>query len=269
MEREQDRWTLSDMASAVQWARRRNDQGIRCILDILEGHARSPQQVDRSSLQYLDLATVIRREGLDASITVKPTTLGATYDRELCLKTAVDLAMRITRMGVGFELDMESRTLVDLTLKIAETCAKGGIPVTVALQAYLDRTHRDLERMIDAGVKVRLVKGAYSGDIADFDVITSVFQDLAEVLLERNLPWAAGTHDPELISWLKERATSRKDRFEFGFLMGLAERTKVALASEGRRVAEYVPYGTRKEGYDARRRTYLRKLEEFGRFPAP
>ena len=54
---------------------------------------------------------------------------------------------------------------------------------------------------------------------------------------------SAATHDPEIIEWLKDKMRSRKNTIEFGFLKGLADRTKSELSEEGWKVAEYVPYG--------------------------
>ena len=61
----------------------------------------------------------------------------------------------------------------------------------------------------------------------------------------------------------------KKDLIEFGFLKGLADRTKVAMAKEGWLVSEYVPFGKNRTAYEARRRKYLKELESLGRIPAP
>jgi proline dehydrogenase len=56
---------------------------------------------------------------------------------------------------------------------------------------------------------------------------------------------------------------------EFSFLKGLSDDTKGRLISDGWRVSEYVPFGANKEGYESRRKAYLRTLDELGRVPAP
>jgi len=263
-----DRWVLPDQAAALAWCEQRNELGIRCIIDVLGRYNREEEQAKASYDAYVALAREIAARGLNASVSVKPSQLGGTLHRDSALRMAVDLCAEVTRLGVPFELDIEGQRMVNLTLEMALECARSGMPVTLALQAYLRRTAQDLDTVLDAGVTVRLVKGAYSGDLTDFDMIAETFKDLAEAIIEWDVPFSIGTHDPDLIRWAENRISDR-DILEFAFLKGLSNDTKERLAREGRKVAEYVPFGKNKEGYETRRRTYLARLEELGREPAP
>ena len=164
---------------------------------------------------------------------------------------------------------MEGRPLVDNTLISAIDLAREGEPVTLALQAYLDRTPGDLAACIDAGVTVRLVKGAYGGDISDFTAIQERFRTHAETLMNAGIPFCAGTHDPELIDWLKDGMRNRKNHIEFGFLKGLADGAKIEMSREGWKVAEYIPFGPGGKAYYQRREQYLETLSRLGRAPVP
>lgn len=263
----EDRWALPDQAAAIAWCKHRNEQDIRCVLDVLGKYSRTEASIDQSVMESENLAAAIRRENVDASVTIKLSTLGGTMNREICIEKSRLICEKMRDLGVGFELDMEGQKMVNLTLKVAEECARIA-PVTLALQAYLRRTHADMARMLDAGVKVRLVKGAYLGDIREFDLIVEVYKDLVEEILERNVPFGVATHDPDLIKWVKSRVKD-KELVEFGFLKGLADRTKESLAADGWTVLEYVPYGREREGYEARRKAYLKALDDLGRTPAP
>lgn len=263
-----DRWVLPDLDCALRWCKQRNELGIRCIIDVLGRYNREEEQARASYDGYLELAREIASRRLDASISVKPSQLGGTINRDTALRKAVDLCAEVTKLGVPFELDIEGQRMVNLTLEMASECLRSGCPVTIALQAYLRRTGQDLDTMLDAGATVRLVKGAYTGDLTDFDIIAETFKDLAEAIIEWDVPFSIGTHDPELVRWAENRISDR-DILEFTFLKGLSNDTKERLSREGRRVAEYVPFGKNKEGYETRRRTYLAKLDELGRVPAP
>jgi len=263
----ESRWAVPDRDSAIAWCRMRNDNEIRCLLDPLGRYSRTDEQMRTAVNEHTALAEAIARSKIDASMSIKLTTLGGTLNRELAMRNALFICQRCAELGVGFEIDMEGQRMVNLTLETAERCANIA-PVTLALQAYLDRTHQDLERMLDAGVRVRLVKGAYSGNISDFEMIQEVYKDLTEEVLKRDVPFCVATHDPELLSWMKGRCRD-KEMIEFGFLKGLSDQTKQDLAAEGWKVVEYVPYGSNTEGYITRRRTYLMRLEELGRMPAP
>jgi proline dehydrogenase len=266
--KEADRWLLTTRLAAVQLCRDDNQRGIRGVLDVLGRYSLDADQVDRYSRMYVSVAKDIERSGLDASLSLKLSTLGASFDRELARRKALNICIAGARHGVGVELDMEGRNLVDLTVQTAIECSGEGAPVALTLQAYLDRTPADIEKAIKRGLRIRLVKGAYLGDVSDFDETARRFRKLAERLSQTGLPFSLGTHDPQIIEWAKELTVDRK-LLEFGFLKGLADRTKLALASEGRRVAEYIPFGKEGEAYILRRRAYLRRLDELGRTPAP
>jgi proline dehydrogenase len=164
---------------------------------------------------------------------------------------------------------MEGKGSVAFTIDMAIACAAIHRPVTVALQAYLNRTQADLETVVSHGIGVRLVKGAYLGDIQNFREIQDRMRAVAEDMLLREKPFSFATQDPDLIAWLLERLGGKRDAVEFGFIMGLSDQTKVGLATDGWKVSEYVPFGPGGSAYILRRERYLRDLQVLGRTPAP
>ncbi len=202
------------------------------------------------------------------SFSVKPSAIGILFDHDEYVRNLSLLFHESRNNGVPFEIDMEGRPFVDGTLQSVLDLAGEGA-VTLALQAYLDRTSRDLLSCMSAGVTVRLVKGAYQGDTGDFATIQKQFRTHAETLIRAGAPYSAATHDPELIEWLRGAMGDRKDLIEFAFLKGLAEQTKTGMAADGWRVAEYVPYGPGGQAYIHRRERYLETLDTLGRAPVP
>jgi proline dehydrogenase len=266
---ESSRWCCQDLDEAVELARKRNKQGIRCIIDPLGELAKDDPAADRALSATMQTIEAISRHGLHASIALKPTALGAAYDPDRCF----DHARRATRMawneGIAVELDMEARKYVDETLRMAtDLIGSGQGSLSIALQAYLFRTPMDTRRMDMAGAKVRLVKGAYAGDMDDFDGITAAMMDNIDLLATMGRPFSIGTHDPRIIERLwKNRGL--KGLIEVGMLKGLGDETKVKLAEKGWSVAEYVPYGKDSYAYVARRENYLRNLRKLGFDPCP
>lgn len=263
----EERWVLPDRTAALEWCAKRKGQHIRCALDVLGRSAKTEDDVQGGLSAHLELLETIMADDRGASLAVKLSTLGAGFDREQCQKHLLAISKTAWKGPVPLELDMEGRGSVDFTLRTAIEAASTGLPVTLALQAYLDRTPADLERAIDDRVRVRLVKGAYAGDTDDFLNIQKRMRDLAGRLAETGAEYCVGTHDPELVGWLEERGS--RGCLEFGFLMGLADETKLRLASSGWRVLEYVPFGPESGPYIARRERYLKGLERLGRTPAP
>ena len=263
----EDRWTSPDRTSALDRCARRNAQGIHCTLDILGRYSIDADQAQESVRALADCGREIARRGLDASLSVKLSTLGASFDRELCLRNLRSLATTRGNGGAAVELDMEGRGLVGFTLGMAVALGRERKDLTVTLQAYLDRTSGDIDRMVENGIRVRLVKGAYLGDTGDFAEIQRRMKRLARKLLGSGARFCVGAHDPDLIRWLEENAD--RERLQLGFLMGLADETKLRLARDGWDVIEYVPFGKSGAAYIARRQKYLVSLDALGRKPAP
>ncbi|MDD1720889.1 MAG: proline dehydrogenase family protein [Euryarchaeota archaeon] len=263
------RWTLPDLPSAVHWCATRNEQGIRCIVDVLGEYARKADQATDSVDAYMSAARTIDEHGLNASLTVKLSALGALFDQQQCRANVRAIAEETARRNIGFEIDMEVPNLIEYTIDVTRACARQGRTVTVALQAYMDRTRDDLVRICTEGGTARVVKGAYMGTIRDFGAIQQRFKALIDLLYAEKVFFAVGTHDPELLAWMMTRMEARKDMVEFGFLKGLADQTKTAMVNDGWRVSEYVPFGEHAAGYETRRRQYLRSLEVLHRAPVP
>jgi proline dehydrogenase len=264
-----DRWTLPDLDTAIGWCRFRNARGIRCVLDVLGEFAQS-EQLAAENMEHCSAALeAIGEHELDASLTVKPTALGALIDEGLCRRHVLSICRKADDRGIGFEMDIEGRRLVEMTIQTAIACAERGFPVRLAVQAYLDRTPSDIRRLVEHGISVRLVKGAYLGDTDDNQEIRRRFKVISTRLLALPIPFAAGTHDRELVAWLLQHAAAQRERVEFSFLKGLADETKMMLAGQGWCVSEYVPFGERSAAYVARREAYLSRLAAEGRAPVP
>ncbi|MDD1678983.1 MAG: proline dehydrogenase family protein [Methanomicrobiales archaeon] len=264
------RWTEHSVNTALQRCKQRNSEGITCIVHLLDEYTRDQRVAEDLAGQYSTLIGTLSSERIEGGISIKLTSLGSLVDRELAEKLALDLAREAHLHRVGFEIDMEGKGHVEYTLETARSVRKQGSPVVLALQAYLDRSRDDLLRIQEAGIIPRLVKGAYQGDVSEFETIENRFRDLAEVLLETQNPFHVGTHDPFLLSWLRQRlGENHRNLVRFGFLMGLSDVTKQSMASDRWEVSEYIPIGEEGSAYIARRERYLNELRNLGRDPAP
>jgi proline dehydrogenase len=265
----EDRWSLPDLTGAMQWCGGRTRQHIRCTLAVIAEFARNPEEAQQALMLHLAGIRLAGEQSTGISFSIKPSAIGMLFDHGEYVRNISLLFHEARDWGVPFEIDMEGRPLVEDTLRSALELASEGGPVTLALQAYLDRTSRDLTVCMNAGITVRLVKGAYLGDTDDFTTIQKQFRTHAENLISTGNSFSAATHDPVLIEWLREEMHDHKNLIEFAFLKGLAERTKMEMAEDGWKVAEYVPYGPGGQAYIQRREQYLTVLERLGRSPVP
>jgi len=263
-----DRWALPDRSAAFERCAARNSEDIRCVIDVMGEGVDGPGRAGSTVNDYQSVIEEIDRRGLDVSVSVKSSALGAAFDRALASDNLLRICGKAASLGIGFEIDMEGAPLVDHTIDGAVACAEVGAPVMLALQAHLDRTEKDLERVLDAGIEVRLVKGAYIGDVSDFREVQERFKRIADRLVQAGVPFCVGTHDPEMVRYVRKLGLPA-DRIEFGFLMGLGDETKVELTRDGLQVSEYVPYGDDVRAYEVRRERYLKNLERIGRELVP
>ena len=263
------RWTLPDLPSSVRWCKKRNDEGIRCIIATLGEHASDRQAAFRCVKGTIDSVRALATSQLNAAIAIKLSAVGALFDPQYCRENVLLLLREAGKRHVGLEIDIEGKGLVDLTIGTASACAREGYSLTLALQAYLDRTRKDLPDVASQGIGVRLVKGAYHGDTEDFIEIRQRFRTLIMKSLTPGATVSVATHDPWILDWIREELEEEKSRLEIGFLMGLSDRTKSDLVRDGWAVSEYVPYGPDTGAYIARREYYLNHLDSLGLAPSP
>jgi proline dehydrogenase len=102
----EERWSLPNLQSAVRWCEDRNLQGIRCILDALGEYARDENQALKTVEAYISCVRAIKEHSLNASLTLKLTSVGATFDLALCRENVKTIVNETARQHVGFEIDM-------------------------------------------------------------------------------------------------------------------------------------------------------------------
>ena len=161
------RWSLLDLGNAVGQCSMRHNQGIHCTVAPLAEYANNRGQSDAAVRDIIRSIQVLAGQAPDCTISLKPTALGILFDPLLYEKNLSQVLEEAEKNEIGLEIDMEGRDLVDVTLQSARKMA-GEYPLTLALQAYLDRTPADCDLCISEGIRIRLVKGAYLGDTGNF-----------------------------------------------------------------------------------------------------
>jgi proline dehydrogenase len=242
-------------AEALEHVRRLNERGICGMVNRLGTHHDDPRRARADARTYRELAADIGATGLDGELSVKPSQLGLDCG-EGAFRDSLRSVLEVARRhGVFVWLDMEEHTTTDATLDAFEAAAleRGG-GIGVCLQANLERTPDDLERIAELPGKVRLVRGgAYdeprSVAYRDPERMDRTYRELlADAFEMRDDGIAVATHDPAI----HEHAISLYERhgteFEIQMLMGVRPAVQTELA-ETYDVRQYVPYGTRWKRY--------------------
>ena len=238
------------MGEALAAARKLNGLGIRVSLDLLGENVTDRADAAEARDEYVALLRGIADARVDANISIKLTMLGLDIEPELADEhlMAILEAARDTENWV--RIDMEGSPYVQLTLEAFYRAFESHQNAGVVIQSMLRRSAADVERLIEIGARVRLVKGAYKEPVQlafqEQREVNEQFDRLAERLLEAGHQPAIATHDDARIDHALRYAAERgiaPDRFELQMLYGIRETTMAVLAERGHHVRVYVPYG--------------------------
>lgn len=252
----------TEMTDAIEVVRALNASGISATIDILGENVDSPAGARRSAEEYLSLLDEIEKAGADSTVSLKLTHLGLDISEELALENTERVVEKAREYGNFVRIDMEGSAYTQRTLDTTLNLAGKHRNIGVAVQSYLYRSKDDIELLIEKGISVRLVKGAYKEppNVA-FRKKSSVdrnFDAIMKELLARGNHPAIATHDEKLIEEAKRFAEIKKiqkDSFEFQMLLGIKRTLQKSLADEGYNVRVYVPYGPEWLPYITRRVT--------------
>ncbi len=254
--------TLDDAVQAIRDLRR---LGLLCSVDHLGESVTDPAMARRAAADYVAALERMAQESLPTHVSVKLTQLGLDLDRDLCLEHVRSILTKARAVGSFVRIDMEGSAYTERTLGVYRDLRAGFDNVGVVVQAYLLRSQADVESLAASGANMRLCKGAYKepANIAfpkKEDVDASFIRLLAVFFRPESLAAGAhvavATHDPKIVTWTREYASSHSvpaSAFEFQMLFGIRRDLQQQLASQGYPVRVYVPYGTQWYPYFSRR----------------
>jgi proline dehydrogenase len=251
------------MDDAVAAARALAAQGLTVTVDHLGENVTNRDEARASAGTYHDLLDAIHTSGLPAHVSCKLTHLGFDVDSELCHEMVRGLAEHAARLHGFVRVDMEGSAYTDRTLRLVREIHAGldrRDAIGTVIQAYLRRSRADLEQLCAAGIRVRLVKGAYQEPAevaypAKADVDAS-FVALMRRLLQSGGYHAIATHDERMIATTMEFARAERvpaEAFEFQMLYGIRRDLQQMLVRAGWRMRVYLPFGAEWYPYFMRR----------------
>jgi proline dehydrogenase len=249
------------LEDALGVAMRLAGQGLTATLDRLGENVVTPGEARGAVESYAETLREMAASRLDPNISVKLTMLGLDIGDDVAYDNMLML-LKTARSVDGFvRIDMEGSAYTERTLAIAEALhARAPGLVGTVIQAYLHRSDRDLERLIDLKMRVRLVKGAYAEParlaLQRPAEINEAFIRLMERLLEDGRYPAIATHDPALIRATRGFALRMgidPERWEFQMLYGVRREAQIDLARDGYGMRIYLPFGADWYPYFARR----------------
>ena len=246
---------------AIAAARAIQAGGMNVTLDQLGESVTTISGADAATRIYLQTVDAIVLAGVERNISLKLSQLGLNIDRATCTDNLRRILEASRPHDFFVRIDMEESSTVPATLEVFQSVwDQGSRHVGLVLQSALYRSEEDARRLSDAGVRIRLVKGAYKEPKsvayqkkADVD---AAFVRIMDQLLRTGTYPALATHDPAIIDAARRMAAANRignDRYEFQMLYGIRRDLQAALVAEGFRLRLYVPFGTQWFPYFMRR----------------
>ena len=220
-------------------------------LNFLGENVTTKDEARRVRANYIEMLQGLERDKIDGNISIKLTQLGLDIDRELCTQLTLEIAAAAKALHRDIEADMEASAYTDATLDIFENVRRQYDNIGLAVQAYLYRTEKDIERLAPLNPKLRLVKGAYRepATIAwqKKSEVDANYRRLIDLLFDGRFYPAIATHDALMqehaLLRIRERSV-RPENYEFQMIYGIRRDLQESIQSGGHPVRIYVPFGS-------------------------
>ena len=236
---------------AVKAVRAVNRAGCLASLDCLGESVATESEARTAATVYASMFDRIASEQLDCNVSLKLTQLGLDMSQPLCESLLEEIIARAAAHRNFVRIDMEGSAYTERTINICKRMQAKTDAIGTVLQSYLYRTEKDAHELTAAGIRLRLVKGAYKEPpniaFAQKSDVGANYVRVMKVLLTSGLYHGVATHDPRMHEATKKFAAEkgiRNDQFEFQMLYGIRTDLQQQLIREGYRLRVYIPYGT-------------------------
>ena len=243
-----------------------NSKKIKVSLDVLGEFIKTLDEAESNKKEYLHLIDISYKNNIDSHFSLKPTSFGLLLDKEICYNHIREIIVKAASYNGFVRIDMEDSPCTDDEITLFRRL-KAEFPANVGLvvQAYLRRTFKDLEQMLDLNsstipVNFRLCKGIYVEPEAisfkKHDEINRHYLEDLEFMFRNKIYVGIATHDKPLVESaynLIKKYNVQKDMYEFQMLYGVTPKLRESIVNEGHTMRVYVPFGKQWFGYSTRR----------------
>lgn len=248
------------LSEGIEMVKKLNRKNIIATMDVLGESIKDKDEAVISKNESLEVLDGISETGINSNLSIKLTMLGLNIDFDLCLNLTTEIIERAKTYNNFVRIDMEDSSVTEATIKIYEEVRKKFDNVGLVLQAYMRRTEKDVIRLTEEKANFRLCKGIYvepeSVAYKGKQEIRDNYLKLLRLMFERKAYVGIATHDDYLINGAKKTISEyglQKGEYEFQMLLGVKEKLRDRIATEGEKMRVYVPFGERWYQYSIRR----------------
>jgi len=255
--------TLDD---AIRFCKELNSEGIKITIDVLGEFIKNLDEAERNKNEYLEVIERCEKEKINGNYSLKPTMFGLLIDKEVCYQHIREVVKKASGYHNFVRIDMEDSQCTDMEIELFRRLKKEFPANTgLVLQAYLKRTIKDLENMLDLHtadipLNYRLCKGIYNEpkEIAykQYEEINKYFLEDLEFMFTHKIFAGIATHDKPLVEGAYELIKKYNvpgNMYEFQMLLGVTPELRKSVLDKGHQMRVYVPFGTKWFAYCTRR----------------
>lgn len=230
-----------DEEEALNMSKKLMSENVYTSLFYLGEYVSNLNVVEKTINSLLKMSAMLSANELDIHISVDPTQIGLQIEQSICLSNLKKLAQKIKadtteklkKNKCFLMIDMEDATVCECTINFYNQLTENHLPAALTLQAYLYRTEKDLQKIINNGGIVRLVKGAFAEKkevaLTSKQKINAAYLSQAKMMLSpkaklRGFYPIFATHDDRMIDKINTMAAENnwgKDEYEFEMLFGV------------------------------------------------
>jgi proline dehydrogenase len=219
------------------------ERGHAVSVDLFGERLSDPATADRVLEDYVELAGALPSPASEVWLSVDLTHLALDTDASAATDRLATIAQALSvgrRVQVGAEDATRSEAILACVLDVAARGLADRLGATI--QANLLRSPADADTLAQAGVHVRLVKGAYLEATANHphgEATDVAFLRLGFRLAERGATWSMATHDGRL----REALLLAHGPLPVEQLLGVRPESLDELHTRGIPTRVYLPYG--------------------------
>ena len=243
-----------------------NNKNIKVSLDVLGEFIKTLDEAEENKKDYLNLIDFSFKNGIDGNFSLKPTSFGLLIDKNICYNHIREIVAKAASYNGFIRIDMEDSPCTSDEISLFRKL-KTEFPANVGLvlQAYLKRTFKDIEDMMDLNsaeipVSYRLCKGIYVEPAAiafkKYEEINQHYLEDLEFILKNKVHVGIATHDKPLVEGaykLLKKYNVPKHMYEFQMLYGVTPKLRENIVNDSHAMRVYVPFGKQWFNYSTRR----------------
>lgn len=227
---------------ALAAAREVAGRGIKSSLDFFGENVTDASEAERVAGEYVRLAGRLTDAPAATYLSLDLSHLGVDGSGTAVARRLERIAGALPE-GARVQVGAEDAARTDRILEAVLTVARAGGAVSATVQANLRRSERDAATLAEAGVPIRLVKGAYveprARSHAWGDATDIAFAGLAHALHRAGAEFSLATHDPVL----REALLPALPGVEVEMLLGVRLDDQASLVARDVPVRVYMPFG--------------------------